>query len=195
MRGNLKTQSSKKIKIMTLSDHPLAPSGVAHQTKCMVEGLLSNYPDKYEFICLGGAMKHSDYKPVNVDVEKYGNAWTIIPVDGYGNQDQVRSLIRTQKPDILWFMTDPRFFDWLWNMENEIRPLMPMIYYHVWDNYPAPVFNQRWYESCDLIAAISKVTAGVVKEAAPSVPQIYLPHAVDHNVFRKLSSEDCHGAR
>ena len=156
----------------------------------MIEGLLSKYSGKYEFVCLGGAMKHRSYQPVVVDQEKYKNDWRIIPVDGYGTQEQVRSILRMERPDLLWFMTDPRFFGWLWNMENEIRPLVPMIYYHVWDNFPAPQYNQRWYESCDLIATISKVTSGVVNEVAPTVPEVYHPHSVDPTIFRKLSEEE-----
>jgi hypothetical protein len=55
----------------------------------------------------------------------------------------IRSIIRNEKPDILWFMTDPRFWGWLWMIEHEIRALVPMVYYHVWDNYPPPQFNRN----------------------------------------------------
>ena len=45
------------------------------------------------------------------------DVWIVIfPVDGYGNQEIVRSVVWNEKPDILWFMTDPRFFPWLWEM-------------------------------------------------------------------------------
>ena len=183
-------ETNERIKILVLADHPLSPSGVAHQTKSMIEGLLKKFPNKYKFTCLGGAIKHESYKPVVVDKEIFGDAWTIIPVNGYGNPDQIRSVLRSERPDVLWFMTDPRFFDWLWSMDNEIRPLLPMVYYHVWDNFPAPKFNRRWYESCDMIATISKVTSQIVREVAPTVPEVYLPHAVNSNVFRKLTGEE-----
>jgi glycosyltransferase involved in cell wall biosynthesis len=94
-----------------------------------------------------------------------------------------------QKPDILWFMTDPRFFEWLWDIENEIRPHIPMVYYHVWDNYPYPTFNKVKYESTDVIATISKVTDDIVATVAPTVERHYIPHAVDMNIFRPLSEE------
>jgi hypothetical protein len=58
-------------------------------------------------------------------VEPYGEDWKIIPVDGYGTPEMIRSVLRTEKPDVLWFMTDPRFWGWLWQIENEVRPLMP----------------------------------------------------------------------
>ena len=176
---------SKKIKVLTLSDHPLSPSGVGTQTKYVCEALLKS--GKFEIISLGGAIKHQNYQPIRVD--PYGDEWRIIPVDGYGNQDMIRSILRTEKPDILWFMTDPRFWGWLWDMENEIRPLIPMVYYHVWDNFPAPYFNRKYYLSNDRVCAISKVSRDIVAEVAPEVQLDYVPHAVNSDIFKPLSDE------
>ena len=176
---------SKKIKVLTLSDHPLSPSGVGTQTKYMIEGLLKT--GNYEFVSIGGAVKHESYQPTKT--EEWGDDWVIYPVDGYGNQDLVRSLLRTERPDMLWFMTDPRFWGWLWEMENEIRPLLPMVYYHVWDNYPYPTYNRKFYESNDLVATISKVTDDIVKTVAPKVKSQYIPHAVNSDIFRPLELE------
>ena len=179
-------ENQKKIKVLTLSDMPFAPSGVGTQTKYMIEAMLKT--GKYKFFSLGGAIKHENYQPIKT--EEWGDDWITMPVEGYGNPDLIRSIIRQEKPDILWFMTDPRFWGWLWEMENEIRPLMPMIYYHVWDNKPYPTYNKKWYESNDLIACISKVTHDVVKNVTPDVKSIYLPHAVDSKVFTKHDEED-----
>jgi glycosyltransferase involved in cell wall biosynthesis len=87
-------------------------------------------------------------------------------------------------------MTDPRFFPWLWEIEDEIRSLVPMVYYHVWDNYPYPDFNKIWYESCDHVACISKVTHDIVKNVSPSVDSSYLPHAVNDEHFNPLKEEE-----
>jgi glycosyltransferase involved in cell wall biosynthesis len=176
----------KKLKVLTLSDHPLSPSGVGTQTRYICEALLNS--GKFEIISLGGAMKHHNYDPVNV--EPYGNEWRIIPVDGYGKQDMIRSIVRNERPDFVWIMTDPRFWDWLWAIENEIRPLCPIVYYHVWDNYPYPHFNKKFYESNDRIACISKVSHDIVKTVAPNVPSTYIPHAVDSNYFQPLDLKD-----
>ena len=177
---------SKKIKVLTLSDHPLSPSGVGTQTKYVIEALLNS--GEFEVLSLGGAIKHNDYTPRTVD--EWGEEWRIIPVDGYGNQEMIRSIIRNERPDILWFMTDPRFYGWLWEMENEIRPLLPMVYYHVWDNKPLPMFNKKFYESNDHIATISRVTHECVTGVAPEVPASYLPHAVDSSLFRPVTLEE-----
>jgi len=170
----------KKIKILTISDMPLSPSGVGTQTKYVCEALLKT--GKFQIISLGGAIKHPSYQPIQT--EQYKENWILIPVDGYGTQEMLRSIIRQEKPDILWFMTDPRFWGWLWEIENEIRPLLPMVYYHVWDNYPYPTYNKQYYESNDFVAAISKVTADIVKTVSPTVKSEYIPHAVDSNVFK-----------
>jgi|TARA_R110000751_G_scaffold275352_3_gene376220 glycosyltransferase involved in cell wall biosynthesis len=173
---------SNKIKIFTIGDHPLSPSGVGTQSKYMIEGMLKT--GKYEFVSFGGAIGHKDHNPQHT--EEWGNDWIIWPVDGYGNVDQVRAMIEQQKPDILWFMTDPRFYEWLWQIENEVRTHIPMVYYHVWDNHPAPHFNKRFYDSNDHIACISQVTYDIVRDVSPDVESSYIPHAVDDSIFTPL---------
>tara|TARA_R110002124_G_scaffold84427_1_gene219876 strand:- start:16126 stop:17493 length:1368 start_codon:yes stop_codon:yes gene_type:complete len=176
----------KKIKILTISDHPLSPSGVGTQTKYFIGEMLKT--GKFQFISLGGAIKHDNHNPIKM--EEFGDDWIIFPVDGYGNPDIVRSMVRTQRPDVVWFMTDPRFFGWLWEMENEIRSLVPLVYYHVWDNFPYPTFNKSWYESTDVVVTISKVTSDIVQTVAPSVEEHYLPHAIPTDIFQKLPELD-----
>ena len=173
---------SDKIKIFTISDHPLSPSGVGTQTRYVIEGMLKT--GKYEVVSFGGAIKHDTHEPQKT--EQWGDLWTIWPVDGYGNPDMVRAMIHQQKPDILWFMTDPRFYGWLWEIENEIRAHVPMVYYHVWDNYPYPHFNKAWYDSNDYVACISELTHDVVKTVSPTVDSSYLPHAVNDEIFKPL---------
>jgi len=182
---------TEKIKVLTLGDHPLSPSGVGTQTKYVCEALLET--GRYEIISLGGAIKHQKYDPIQT--EEWGEKWKIIPVDGYGSQEMIRSVIRTERPDILWFMTDPRFWGWLWQMENEIRPLIPMVYYHVWDNYPYPYFNRNYYLSNDCVATISKVSDNIVKKVAPEVKSVYVPHAVNGKVFHPLTEDQIQAIR
>lgn len=175
-----------KKKILVISDHPLAPSGVGTQTKYVIEALLNT--GRYKVVCLGGAVKHKDYKPQKV--EGWGDDWVIYPVKGYGTQEMVRSALFNEKPDILWFMTDPRFYGWLWSIENEVRKHIPMVYYHVWDNYPYPKYNKQNYASTDVIASISKVTHDIVNNVAPEVENHYVPHAVDTSIFHPFPEED-----
>ena len=177
---------SDKIKIFTISDHPLSPSGVGTQTRYIIEGMLKT--GKYQFVSFGGAIQHPSHDPQRT--EQWGDDWIIWPIDGYGNPDQVRGMIHQQKPDILWFMTDPRFFQWLWGIENEIRAHVPMVYYHVWDNYPYPTFNRPNYLSNDHIACISKLTHDIVQTVTPEVESTYIPHAVDGDVFKAVDKQE-----
>ena len=177
---------TEKKKIFVISDHPLAPSGVGTQTKYFIEALLKT--GRYKFICLGGAVKHNSYDPQKV--EGWEEDWIIYPVNGYGTPELIRSVLFNEKPDVLWFMTDPRFYGWLWAMENEIRTHCPMVYYHVWDNYPLPMYNKPAYDSNDVIVSISKVTHDIVNNVSPEVENFYLPHAVDSNIFRPLDDSE-----
>ena len=177
---------SEKIKVFTIGDHPLSPSGVGTQSKYIIEGLLAT--GKYKFMSFGGAIKHPSHEPQTT--EQWGEDWIIWPVDGYGTAEQVRAMIHQNKPDILWFMTDPRFYGWLWDIENEIRAHVPMVYYHVWDNFPAPMFNRPAYLSNDHIVCISKVTHEIVKAVSPEVDNSYLPHAVNGEIFQPMTDAD-----
>ena len=172
----------KKIKILTLSDHPLFSTGVAIQTRMFIEAMLQT--NKFEFVSLAGAAKHRDMSPMKT--EQYGDDWKISPVEGYGNAETVRSVMRTEKPDILWLMTDPRYWSWLWQIEDEIRNQIPICYYHVWDNEPAPHFNKVFYDSNDLIVSISKLTEQVVNEVGTTAKHIRIPHTVDQSTFKIL---------
>ena len=174
-----------KKKILVIADSPLAPSGVGTQTRYMIEAMLRT--GEFSFVCLAGALKHADYRPLKVD--PHGEDWIIHPVDGYGNPDVIRQMLNAYRPDALWFMTDPRFYTWLWNMEDEIRPSVPMIYYHVWDNYPYPMFNKPYYDSNDLVCTISKVTDDIVRNVSPGVKCIRIPHTVDTNIFKNRKED------
>ena len=177
--------TNKKIKVLTIGDMPLSTSGVGIQSRYIIEALLKT--GRYEVVSLGAAIKHKEYEPIKT--EEFGDDWVLYPVDGFGNDEMIRSIIVKERPDILWFMTDPRFFGWLWQIEDEIRPLMPMVYYHVWDNYPYPTFNRPSYLSNDVIVTISKVTQDIVENVAPEVESHYLPHAVDTNVYKNYGED------
>ena len=177
---------NKKIKVLTLSDHPLAPSGVGIQTRLFIQSLLDT--GNYEFVSLAGAHKHEDYTPMKT--ENYGDDWRIYPVDGYGTAEVVRSIVRTEKPDVMWLMTDPRYWSWLWQIEDEIRPLVPMVYYHVWDNFPAPKFNEKYYRSNDVVVAASKLTEDILQEVVPDLDTPRIAHTVDEDSFKVLDAEE-----
>jgi glycosyltransferase involved in cell wall biosynthesis len=176
-----------KIKLLTLGDHPLVPSGVGGQSKYIFEGLLDT--GRYQIRSVGGAMKHQDYRPVKTD--KYGDDWIIYPFDGYGNPQFIRDVIDHEKPDAIWFITDPRFYGWLFEMSDEIRDRgIPLLYYHVWDEYPVPKYNLPFYQSCDFIGCISRLTHDIVRTLGLGDRSEYIPHAVDSKMFAPLPLEE-----
>lgn len=169
------TLPPEKKKILVLSDHPLAPSGVGVQARMLIEGLLRT--GKYSFRCLGGAMKHPDYSTVTVNPD-----WIIKPVDGFGTREQIRNILMTERPDALLLFTDPRQFIWLWEVEDEIRQICPITYWHVWDNDPYPAYNKVWYESTDLINCLSYKTYEMVVKHFPEKTN-YIPHAFPKELY------------
>lgn len=176
----------KKTKIAFFSDHPLVPSGVGTQSKYLIEGLLAT--GKYEFLCLGGAIKHPDYRMQKIAPEKYGDSWRVQPVDGYGDKNLVRNILRNEKPDAFFMFTDPRFFAWMWEIEDEIRARCPLLYWHVWDNDPIPKFNAPFYRSTDHVAALSLKTFGIM-QSLDCTRYSYIPHAVSSELFKPLPEE------
>lgn len=180
------TKEQKKIKVMIISDHYSASSGVANQTRYVVNA--QHKSGKFSFIYLGGGIRHADNNPIKY--QEFGDDLIQYPVEGYGNPDIVRTIMKKHKPDILWYMSDPRFYEWLHAMENEIRVNMAMVWYTIWDNYPAPKYNRKFYECNDLLVPISKVTDNILKEVAPNTPRVRIPHTVDHDIFKKKWAEN-----
>lgn len=172
-----------------LADHPLVPSGVGTQARYLIEGLLET--QKYSFVVFGGAMRHPDYRTQEVAPDKFGPGnWIIHPVDGYGNKEKLRAALQEERPDVLFLFTDPRQFTWVWEMEDEVRQVCPIVYWHVWDNDPTPRFNRVFYESNDFISALSLKTFGLLQDMKFRDFN-YIPHAVSADVFKPLDELEC----
>ena len=174
--------TNKKHKVLVLSDHALSTSGVGTQTRHLIEGLLKK--EAWTFRQFGAALKHSDYRTVVVNDD-----FIIKPIDGFGNPDLLRVTLATEKPDVLFIFTDPRFFTWLFDMEDEIREICPIVWWHVWDNYPYPEFNNSYYESTDLINCHSHMTYTMIKERFPEKTN-FIPHSLPDRLFFKLSKNE-----
>lgn len=173
---------AKKTKILMLCDHPLSTSGVGTQARWLIEGLVRT--GRYTFRCFGGAVKHESYDIVTVNPD-----FIIRPTDGFGNREMLRHALATEKPDVLLLFTDPRFFIWVWEMEDEIHQVCPIAYNHLWDNPPFPEYNRVLYESTDLINCINWPTYEMLRERFPEKTN-YIPHAVPQEIYRPLHEHD-----
>lgn len=181
--------SEEKIKLLMISDIPLAASGVGTQTKYIIEGLIKT--GRYKITCLGGALKHENMQPIRV--QEWGEDVTIIPVNGYGNPDVVRQAIDIEKPDAIWIMTDPRYYVWLFQMADEIHTQCPIIYWNLWDNADEvtwPKYNSSYYDACDALPAINKLTYNFLKENGWEDKASYIPHAVPKDDYRIFDDEE-----
>ena len=167
-----------KKKVLILSDHALSTSGVGNQTRHLVNGLLKK--GGYTFRQFGAAIKHANYDTVMVNED-----FVIKPIDGFGDRNLIRVALATEKPDILLIFTDPRFFTWLFEMEDEIHQVCPIAWWHVWDNYPSPDFNSAYYAGTDLINCHSYLTYEIVKEKYPEKTN-FIPHAIPPEHFSPL---------
>lgn len=174
---------TQKKKILMLCDHPLSTSGVGTQARYLITGLVAT--GKYSFRCFGGAIKHDSYETVAVNPD-----FIIKPVDGFGGRDMLRLAIATEQPDAIMLFTDPRFFIWVWEMEDEIHQVCPIVYNHLWDQceFP-PIYNKVLFESTDLINCINRPTYEFLHSHFPEKTN-WAPHALPTELFHPLSEPE-----
>ena len=147
-----------------------------------------------------GAIKHPDQGKrfdLSNDVNKENGiddaSVQLYATSGYGDQNFVRGVINQEKPDAVLLFTDPRYWTWMFDMEREIRKTTPIFYLNIWDDYPTPLYNRAYYESCDLLMSISKQTKNinelVLGAAAKGKTLTYVPHGINEKQFYSIKEE------
>jgi len=184
-------------KILLITDDIRLPSGVGNIGKEIV----IHTAHHYNWACVGGAINHPD-KGKRFDLSSDTNQASgiedasvfLYPSDGYGDANLLRTLIKLEKPDAIMMITDPRYFTWLFQIENEIRKSIPVIYLNIWDDYPAPYYNKAFYESCDALLGISKQTVNINKlvldDKAKNKIIEYVPHGLNTDVFYPIQNKE-----
>jgi hypothetical protein len=184
------TPKDQRKKILFLCDDIRMTSGISTIARELVIGT----SHRFNWINVGGAIQHPD-NGKRLDISEDTNkimgipdaSVFIYPINGYGSPELIRQLMDIEKPDAIMFFTDPRYWTWLFQMENEIRKKVPMIYLNIWDDLPAPLYNKSYYESCDTLMAISKQTLNINKlvlgdKAADKILR-YIPHGINEKIF------------
>ena len=184
---------NERKKILLICDDIRVPSGVATVAKEIVVHTCQHF----NWVQVAGAIKHPD-KGKRFDISQDTNKESgiedssvfLYPTDGYGNPDMIRQLIKLEKPDAIFIITDPRYFMWLFEMEGEIRKQLPIVYLNIWDDYPAPLYNKAFYQSCDALLGISKQTVNINKivlgkEANNKIIK-YVPHGLNHTKYSPI---------
>lgn len=164
-----------------LSDHALSTSGVGCQSRHLINGLIAK--GEWSVRQFGAAMKHDKY-----DISVINDDFIIKPVDGFGTPELLRTTLATEKPDVLFIFTDPRFFVWLFEMEDEIHQMCPIVWWHVWDNHPYPDFNDPFYEATDLLNCHSHMTYEMLKSKYPTKTN-FIPHALPEELHFQVPRE------
>jgi glycosyltransferase involved in cell wall biosynthesis len=192
--GYIKKEDRKNILLLT--DDIRVHSGVAQIGREMV----LNTCHKFNWVQLAGAIKHPE-KGKRLDLSKdtadkagvEDASVMLYPTDGYGNPDLLRQVVKSENIDAIFLITDPRYFTWLFQMENEIRKDIPIAYLNIWDDYPAPAYNREYYESCDALFGISKQTVNINKivlgDKANDKVIKYVPHGLDTSIFKPIEDE------
>jgi glycosyltransferase involved in cell wall biosynthesis len=189
-------QNERK-KILLICDDIRVHSGVA----TVARELVLNTAQHFNWVNVGGAIQHPeqgkrlDLSPdTNTNTGLTDSSVILYPSNGYGDANLIRQLINIEKPDAIFLITDPRYFIWLFQIENEVRKKMPIIYLNIWDDYPAPMYNRGYYESCDALLAISKQTKNinelVLGDKAKKKIIEYVPHGLNEEVFKPLDKND-----
>jgi glycosyltransferase involved in cell wall biosynthesis len=188
-------QSERK-KIFLLCDDIRFTSGIATMAREIVIGTAHHF----NWVNLGAAINHPDQGKrldLNDDTNKHAGiddaSVILYPITGYGDSLLVRQIIEIEKPDVLMIFTDPRYWTWLFQMENEIRKKIPIVYLNIWDDMPAPLYNESYYESCDGLMAISKQTLNINKivlgDKVKDKILDYVPHGINENIFYPIKDE------
>jgi glycosyltransferase involved in cell wall biosynthesis len=195
MKENYIPQEQRK-KILLLSDDIRTTSGIATMAREIVLGTCHHF----NWVNLGATIQNPD-EGKRLDLSADSNQFNQIddayvmlyPSSGYGTIETVRQLIQLEKPDAIMLFTDPHYWEWLWIHEREIRSQIPIFYLNIWDSLPYPLYNKGYYNSCDLLMAISKQTENinrsVLGDEAKDKVIGYVPHGINHNVFFPITPE------
>ena len=192
-----------KPRILLLSDDLRMTSGISTMSREFVMGTM----DKFNWVQLGAGINHHEagkFVDINEDVrQKTGikdAELKIIPYNSYGDIVMLRKILSEMKIDAILHFTDPHYWQWLYDSEHEIRQQVPILYYHIWDNLPDPMYNKDYYESCDWLGCISKLTYGIVNRVGKMEDgfrkplrdwQIsYVPHGINPDTFKPLEDKE-----
>ena len=178
-------------KIIMLSDDVRTHSGVANQAR----EIIVNTAHRYNWVNLGSALNHPDHLKgfdISGDVNKFAGIEDanvrVLAHNGYGSPEVIRQILKQENPDAIIHFTDPRYWIWLYSMENEIRQKIPMVFYTIWDDLPYPMWNREFYRSDDMLLCISKQTKNIVKNVLRDHPKPewavqYIPHGIEEKHF------------
>jgi len=205
-------EKDKRKTLLFLADDCRLPSGIGTMTKELIIGTAH----MFNYIHVGAGINHPDVgkildlsSDVNQEAGIKDASVLLYPYNGYGDPELIRMLMQRHDIDGIVHFTDPRYWTWLYHMSAELRQEVPIFYYHIWDDLPAPHYNKPYYQSCDLLMGISKQSVNIshlvlgqsnyvelnettsAKEIAKLLPKTcYVPHGANAKYFRPIDKDD-----
>lgn len=171
-------------KLLFIADDIRLNTGVGIQARKLTKGLAKT--GKYEVVEIGCALNHQNLNPI---VEDNVLIYPINIQREYGDKNVLRYLISKEKPDFIIPFGDPRFFGYLFTMDDEIRKESQVLFYHTWDNAPFPKFNIPLYVGCDALVMISKFSYELIKPNV-DMPVFLVQHGFDPTEFFIISEKE-----
>jgi len=179
--------------ILFIGDDLRAPSGVGVMSRAIVY----RTAEHFNWVQIGVLTRHDrmDVVDISDDVNQemgYKDAKVYIIPDLIHNHqysciENVRAAIRIYKPAAIVFFTDPRYYEWIFKHEIELRQYCPLIYLNIWDNLPYPLWNIPFYQACDGLLAISKQTHNIniqlVQDEIDRKILKYVPHGIENTYY------------
>ena len=111
----------KRKKVLLVTDDIRVHSGVAQIGRETVLGSIHHF----NWVAIAGAVKHPEFgKVIDMSAEcnklkGMNDAYVkLYPAHGYGEPGFLKQIIKMEKPDCILLITDPRYFVWLFSMED-----------------------------------------------------------------------------
>lgn len=198
MEGKFRYIEKKDRKnILLLCDDIRMHSGIATMAREFVIGTSHHF----NWFNVGAAINHPEAGKVfdlSDDVNKNNGIEDadvkVMPNNGYGDAQLIRNILKQKQFDAIFIFTDPRYWVWLFEIEREIRSKIPIFWLNIWDDYPAPIYNKTYYDSVDVLMAISKQTKNineiVLGDQAKNKLIKYVPHGINENHFFPVDVND-----
>jgi len=173
------------MKVLIISDNPQIQSGYSKIVASFARHMKAQ---GHEILLMASSPPNAriPFQPIEWEGCKL---WS---VPGYGHPEHVRYFLDNEKPDAIFANADPRFFDYLFKMDNEIRKQCPLVFYHLWDDLPFPDYNMPAYNSCDHIICGSKFTYNLLTDH-PDINSDaidYVPIGFDPSIYYPLTSQE-----
>lgn len=193
MTGHIPKEQRKKI--LYIGDTILGISGVSNVSRAIITNTAHVFNYTMLGISLDESQKGKRYDisdQVNKELGIEDSSVNVFGWTTYDDIDLIRDVCRVEKPDVVCFITDPRYYSGVERIAYELQHQgIALVYINIWDNLPFCFWNKPLWSSVNLLLAINKQTVlmnQIVTEGKVKVE--YFPHGVNTDVFKPIPDEE-----